>query len=220
MRALLVAVRACIALGEGALAELVELAVGRVGPVGEVGVAVAELLGQVESAAVGDLAGARCGIAPGAAPRVSSGERSTDSWLPRRSRSRAVERGAVPDRDERVLEPASPRMMGVDVAGGDRRKRRATPRDRSARRCGGRRRARRAAAARRRTHRETPRQPCGRVRIDDRQPVSRTAREANEPLRVLGDATRALVAAGSSSRSRPATRVRACASVRIRHRFS
>ena len=56
VRALLVAVRVGVAVGERALAEIAQLAVGRVGPVGEVGVAVAELLGQVEGAAVGDLA--------------------------------------------------------------------------------------------------------------------------------------------------------------------
>src|SRR5207248_1934704 len=47
-----------VALGERFPADPLELPVGRVGAVGEVGVAVAELLRQVEGAPLGDLAGA------------------------------------------------------------------------------------------------------------------------------------------------------------------
>ena len=45
-----------VALAEGAVADRAQLRVGGVGAVGEVRVAVAELLRQVEGAAVGDLA--------------------------------------------------------------------------------------------------------------------------------------------------------------------
>ena len=60
--AALVPVGVAVAIGEGAVADRAQLDVGRVGAVGEVGVAIAELLRQVERAAVGDLARVRCGI--------------------------------------------------------------------------------------------------------------------------------------------------------------
>ena len=65
----------------------------------------------------------------------------------------AVERGAAADRDERVLERGAARVVGVDVAGRDGRRRRGRGRARAARRAGGRRRARTAAGARRRSGR-------------------------------------------------------------------
>ena len=62
--------------------------VGRLGAVGEVGVAVAELLGQVEREPVGELDRARDGVAVvGEALEHSAGESRTHSWLPRRSGS-------------------------------------------------------------------------------------------------------------------------------------
>ena len=132
----------------------------------------------------------------------------------------AVERGAVADRDEGVLEAAAARMVGVDVAGRDRR-------DAERRRELGERGVPAGVAALvgpleldvERAG-ERLREPRGAVRVGDGEPVARAAGEADEPLGVLGDDARRSSPAGSSSRSRPSTRVRACASVRIRQRFA
>jgi len=56
-----VPVRIRIAVVEGDVADLPQLHVGRIGAVGEVGVAIAQLLREVEQAPIGDLARAqRC----------------------------------------------------------------------------------------------------------------------------------------------------------------
>ena len=65
----------------------------------------------------------------------------------------AVERGAAADRDERVLERGAPLVVGVDVAGRDRRHAQVAGELLEPRRAGGRPRARTAAGARRRTGR-------------------------------------------------------------------
>ncbi len=119
-RALLVAVCVPVALCERTVADHAQLHVGRVDAVGEVGVAIAELLRQVEGAAFCDLARAERGVA-----------RQPLEHLGRREQHRlvvaaplalaAVERRAVPDRDERVLQPRAARVVRVHVAGRDGR---------------------------------------------------------------------------------------------------
>ena len=86
-RALLVAVRSGIALVERAVADSLQLQIGGVDTVGEVGIAVAELLRQVELAAVGDLAGAPSRSRAAGARASHPAPSRTASWLPRRSRS-------------------------------------------------------------------------------------------------------------------------------------
>src|SRR4051794_15760574 len=91
-----------ISLREPGLADRAQLHVGRIDAVGEVGIAIAELLRQVEDAAVGDLTRAQRRV-----------ERQPLDHLRRREQDRlvvpapfsltAVERRAVPDRDERIL---------------------------------------------------------------------------------------------------------------------
>ena len=113
-------VRPLVAVSERTLADVAELAVGGLEAVGEVGIAVAELLGQVEAQAGGDLGRAEHGVAVL--------REAVDHLLGREQDGlvvaaplllAAVERGAAADRDERVLECATPLVVGVDVAGGD-----------------------------------------------------------------------------------------------------
>ena len=86
-RLALVAVRVRIPLGECAVADLAQLHVGGVDAVGEVGIAVAELLRQVELAAVGDLARAQRRVARQPLEHLRRARKHDASWLPRRSRS-------------------------------------------------------------------------------------------------------------------------------------
>ena len=167
------------------IADRAQLADRRVCAVGEVGVAVAELLGEVEGQALGEKGGAlgRRAVDAGEALdhlfRRPQHRLSVPSPLP----LAAVERGAAADRDERVLEQRAPRRMGVDVAGGDRldaetlgeiAEHRVAPRvaplvrplqlDEE------------PLAAERRG------EPRGSRRIAEREPVARTAGQADEPL--------------------------------------
>ena len=135
-------------------ADLRELADRRLLAVGEVGVAVAELLRQVEPESFRELA---------AALGRSSVEGEALEHLLRRAQEAlavppplglaAVERGAAAHRDEHVLEQRPSRVVGVDVARRDRLRRRDVPRGRGAGRYAARRRARTGAAARRRSDR-------------------------------------------------------------------
>ncbi len=145
----LVAVGIRVALGERAAADLAQLHVGRVDPVGEVGVAVAELLGEVEGAALGDLARAQRRLARQPLEHLR-GRAEHRFVVPAPLLLAAVERRPAANRDEHVLEAE----RDADGAHARRPWRpwalRAAPRARRASRCDGRRRARTAAAARRR----------------------------------------------------------------------
>ena len=109
-----------IAVGEGVVADLCELSDRGLVAVGEVGVAIAELLGEVELKALRDLDGA------GGGGRVDAGEEV--GRICRRPQDAlavasplllaAVEGGTTADRDERVLEERAPRRMRMHVARG------------------------------------------------------------------------------------------------------
>ena len=117
----LVTVCAGVALGERALADAAQLRVRRLLAVGEVGVAVAELLREVELEPGGELDRAGDG---GSVLREAVGH------LLRRAKHAlavaaplalgAVQRRAVPDGDEGVLEQGAAMAMRVHVAGGHR----------------------------------------------------------------------------------------------------
>ena len=96
VRTPLVAVRVRVALGERVLADAGELDVGRIGTVGEVRVAVAELLRSGRTCTARRPRG--CAAPPRAAAARASppATTSTCSWFPRRSRSQ-------PSRDVRCL---------------------------------------------------------------------------------------------------------------------
>ena len=203
-RALLVAVRTC---GRSARAKArsqigAELGVGRVGAVGEVGVAVAELLRQVERAAVGDLARARGGVARQALEHL--GRREQDGLVVAAPLAlAAVERGAVADRDERVLEPRAARVVRVHVAGRDGRdaERGGELRERGV--------PARVAALERALELdveragERAREPGGAVRVERCASPWRAQPERQTRPSACAATTSIVVAAGSSSRSRP-----------------
>ena len=184
--ALLVPVGVGVPVGERALAEVAQLAVGRVGPVGEVGVAVAELLGQVEGAAVGDLARPGGGVGWKPFGGLLRGEEHRFVVAAPLALG-AVERRPVADGDEDVLETAAAWMVSVDVAGRDGRDAErgrklgqgavpagiaalVWPLELDVERTGER------ACERRRA-----------VRVGDGETVAGAAGEADEPLGVLGD---------------------------------
>jgi len=116
----LVPVGAAVALPEGAIADAGELPDRRLAALGEIGIAVAQVLGQVELQARSELAGALDGAAV---------EREALRQLLRRGenalavaaalRLTAVERGAAADRHEHVLEVSSPRVVRMRIAGRD-----------------------------------------------------------------------------------------------------
>ena len=148
----LVAVQPGVALRERALADATELDDRRLVPVGEVGIAVAELLRQVERAAA--RRARRCARPrhgrPGSARPCRRGRRArTRGCRAARARSRRGRCGS----ESRRARPGAPR--GARRARARRRWRSsgrgASPRARGARRCAARRRARTAAAARRRS---------------------------------------------------------------------
>ena len=186
-----------VALGEGAVADGAQLDVGRVGAVGEVGVAVAELLGQVEGAAVGDLARARGGVARQALEHLV--RREQDGLVVAAALLlAAVERGAVADRDERVLEAGAARVVRVDVAGrdGGHAERGGEVLERGV--------AARVAALERALELdveragERAREPGGAVRVERGEAVARAAGEADEPFGVGGDDVDASSRAGAA----------------------
>src|SRR5205823_6260853 len=110
-----------VAGGEYLVADAAELDVGRVLAVGEVRVAVAELLRQVELESLGELARARDGVGVVGEALGDLGGREQDA-LPVAAPLglAALERRAVPDRHERVLEHGPLVAVRVHVAGDDR----------------------------------------------------------------------------------------------------
>src|SRR5262249_27596736 len=114
-------VPARIALVEGARADVRELDDRRLRAVGEVGVAVAELLRQVEAQPLGELDGARNGGAVLREPLDDLPGREQDALVVAAPFGlTSVERAAVADGDEDVLQRRAPRMVRVDVAGDKR----------------------------------------------------------------------------------------------------
>ena len=110
-----------IAVGEGVVADRRELPDRGLGTVGEVGVAVAELLGEVELQALRELDGAGCSGGVDAGEAFGGLCRGTQDALAIAAPLllTAVERGAAADRHERVLEKRASRRVGMHVAGGD-----------------------------------------------------------------------------------------------------
>ena len=213
-----------IAVGEGVVADLRELSDRRLVAVGEVGVAVAELLGEVELEALRELDGA------GGGGRVDAGEalgrvcrRPQDALaVAAPLLLAAVEGGAAADRDERVLEERAPRARGRARCRWRPCRRRDARRGRAGRRCDGRRRARTAAAARRRSGRGRRRARAGRRRSGRarRGRCGRSRRGRRGRRRAPRRSVWPTEGASGSRSSRPACRVPACASVRMRHRFA
>jgi hypothetical protein len=113
----LVPVQPAVPIVERAAADGGELCDRRLLAVGEVGVAVAELLRQVECAAFGDARRALHGVPVEREPLEDLGGRAEDRLVvPPPFRLGALERRAMPDRDERVLEVRAARAVRVDVA--------------------------------------------------------------------------------------------------------
>ena len=187
-RAALVAVRVAVALLEGAVADAGEVANRGLAGVREVGIPVAEVLGQVELEPFRELgrAGHRVAVMREALLPLRGLEEhalvvAAALWLA------AVERGAAADRDEHVLERGAAWMVRMRVAGGD---------GPDAERLG--------EVAQRgepagvapliralQLHEEpfAPERPCQRrrtVRASRREPVPRAAGEADEALVQLG----------------------------------
>ena len=175
-----------VAGGELSLAEVVQLLVGGVGAVGEVGVAVAELLGEVEGAAVGDLACPRGGV--GREPLGGLLRRQEHGFVVAAALAlAAVEGGAVADRDEGVLEPQAALVVGVDVAGADGRDAEGGGELLERGVAAGIAALVRALELDVERPRERLREPGGGVRVGDGEPVAGAAGEADEPFGVLGD---------------------------------
>ena len=184
MHALLVSVQPGVALRERALAHAAQLDDRRLVAVGEVGIAVAELLGQVEAEAVRELDGARDGVAvvrEAVGDVTGCGEHALVVAAP--LALAAVERGAAADRDEDVLQRRRDDVVRVRVAGDERRhaQRRREIAQRGV--------APRVAALVRPLQldeevlaSEDVREPRRRVRIADGEPVPRAPGEADEPL--------------------------------------
>ncbi len=120
-RLALVAVGAAVTRCEGVVADFGQLRDGRLVAIGEVRVAVAELLGEIELEPLCELGGARDGVevvreALGGCLRREQHGLVVSPPLA----LGAFERGAVLDRHHRVLEQCSLRHMRVCVARGDR----------------------------------------------------------------------------------------------------
>ena len=100
-------------------ADAVEGLGGRLAGVGdEVGVAVAEVAGEVEAAAVGHLEGAADGVVGEAGGHLGGG--AQDGLAVAAAVALAgVEGGVEADRDQGVLQEGAAGVVGVDVAGGD-----------------------------------------------------------------------------------------------------
>ncbi len=171
-----------VALVEGAVADARELDDRRLGVVGEVGVAVAELLREVEAEPFGELAGAGDGAAVVGEPCGRVLRREQDALVVAAPLALAAVEGApAPDRHEHVLEQRPRRVVRVDVAGRDRR---------HAERLGevAERRVPAGVAALERpleldveaVAAERPREARGRVRVADGEPVAGAAGQADE----------------------------------------
>ena len=115
--ALLVAVEVRVALGERDLADAAQLHDRRFRAVGEVGVAVAELLGEVELEALGELAGAEHRVAVvGEAVEHRVGREEHRLVVAAPFLLAALERGAAADGDEDVLQRGAAAVVRVDVS--------------------------------------------------------------------------------------------------------
>src|SRR6185437_11171733 len=116
-----VAVEVAVALRERALADAAELDDRRLGAVGEVRIAVAELLRQVELEPLGQLGGTPDGIAVIGEPVEHLLRREEDGLVvPAPFLLAALERGAEADGDEHVLERDAAAIVRVDVTRRDR----------------------------------------------------------------------------------------------------
>ena len=119
-RAALVPVGVAVPLLEGAVADPRELPDRRLAGLGEVRVAVAEVLGQVELETCRELAGALDGVAverEALRQLARSGEDALAVAAP--LRFAAVQRGAVTDRHEHVLEGGPALVVRMRIAGRD-----------------------------------------------------------------------------------------------------
>jgi hypothetical protein len=115
-----VPVRVAVASVERAVADLRQLGDRGLVAVGEVRVAVAELLGEVELEPSGQLGGARDGVAVVGEALGDRVGREQDAFVVASALAfGALERRPVPDRDHRVLEERAPAVVRVDVAGDD-----------------------------------------------------------------------------------------------------
>ena len=174
-----------IALLEGAVADVRELDDRRLRAVGEVRVAVAELLCQVEAQPLGELDGSRDRSAVLRETLHHLGRREQDALVIAAPLGlAAVEGAAVTDGDENVLQRCPARMVRMNVAGDDRP---------DAERLG--KIAQACVAARVATlvrtleldeealAAECAGQPRGSIRVAHRDSVPRAAGEADEPAR-------------------------------------
>ena len=182
----LVPVRIRVALGERAVADLPQLYVGGIGTVGEVGVPIAELLREIEPAAVGDFTRAQCCIVRQSLEHCGRGEQHR-LVVASPFALAALQRRAMANRDERILQLGAALMVRVHVPRRDSRhskmlgellQLRVTTRV--------------AALERplqldveRVTKRRRDAGSCG--CIARRQPMPRTAGQAHEPFRMRGD---------------------------------
>ena len=184
---LFVAVESGVAFDERAVADAAQLHDRGLLAVGEVGVAVAELLGEVELEPAGELERARDRVGIVREPLGRLGRRDENALVvPAPLALAALERGSVADRDEDVLERRPALGMRMRVArrdGGDAERgrevaQRGVP-------------ARVAALVRALELDEEPIAPeraggtGGLVRIPVREAVARAAGEGDEPIRVL-----------------------------------
>ena len=119
--AFLVAVQSRVALDECVLANAAQLHDRRLHPVGEVGIAIAELLCQIEPQTLCELARACNRIAVVWKTFEHVGRRGENGLVVASALAlAAVERRAATDGNEDVLERRSTRVMCVHVAGRDR----------------------------------------------------------------------------------------------------
>jgi hypothetical protein len=118
--AALAAVQPAVALGERALAHAAELHARRLGAVREVGIAVAELLSEVELEPLRDLERARHRVAIVGEPLEHVRGRGENALVVSAPLAlAAVERGVAANCDEHVLQRRTADAVGVHVAGRD-----------------------------------------------------------------------------------------------------
>ena len=182
----LVTVRLRVPVDEGAVADLAQLDVGRIDAVREVGVAVAELLRQVELAAVGDLTRPlRCCARQ---PLQRFRGRDQDALVVAAPFALApVQRRALLDRDKRILQSRATRAVRMHIAGrdGGHTKRLGELAQHGV--------APRVTTLVRTLQLDVERagkRACElgrRVRVDDAEPMARAARERDKPFGVLRD---------------------------------
>ena len=173
-----------IALAESAFADAAELHARRLVAVGEIWIAIAELLRQVELEPLGQLARARYGVAVVGEAVEHVLRRGEDGFVVAAALAlAAVERGAAADRDEHVLQRSAARVVRVHVSRGDGAY--AERLGEIAQRCVA---ARVSALVRpleldvEMVAAEDTGKPRGRIRIMDGEPVPSTTGETDEPL--------------------------------------